>query len=246
MSSFGSTLKRSSQYDGPGKGKETEKEWKERTTEAADAITPILSQEIVLRLHQEDFDDEYLMWNHICELLQSTGESEWIRLNKELFKAKFYNFSSVDKFFTHIKILSDQIEATKVTMTNERRLLLVLSMACPSEYSGIAQLWQNMKDITPDQAVQMLKEEVYRQKGADDHNDEEYQSLDAPGTFAMKKCKKCKKTGHKEEDCWKDITCEECGKKGHPTERCYDRIGRPEERKKDRKGNNMAGIGPQY
>ena len=58
----------------------------------------------------------------------------------------------------------------------------------------------------------------------------------------MAKCKRCKKTEHKEETCWKDIICEECGQKGHPTDRCYDHVGRPE--KKAVKGN-MVVTGPE-
>ena len=214
------------------RGKDAEaKDWKEKTMEAADAITPTLSKEISLRLYQEDFDDGYRMWNHIREIIQPTGESEWIRLNKELFRARFYDFESADQFFTHIKTLSEQIEATQVTMTNDRRILLVLSMACPSVYSGIAQLWQNMKDITPDQVIQMLKKEIRRHDRAEENEQErDYGDQPRHGLFA-KKCRKCKKTGHKEEDCWKDLTCEECGKKGHPADRCYDRIGRPEDRR---------------
>ena len=66
------------------------------------------------------------MWNHIRETLRPTGESEWIRLSKELFRAKFYDFGSADRFFTHIKSLSEQIGATQITMTNDRWILLVL------------------------------------------------------------------------------------------------------------------------
>jgi len=69
------------QYPEGEKGKEPEseeakKDWIQKTTEAADAIVPTLSQEIMLRLHAEDFDDGYLMWNHIREVCQPSGESE--------------------------------------------------------------------------------------------------------------------------------------------------------------------------
>ena len=43
-------------------GKDTEtKNWEEKATEAADAITSTLSKEISLHLYQEDFDDDYCM-----------------------------------------------------------------------------------------------------------------------------------------------------------------------------------------
>ena len=55
--------------------------------------------------------------NISAELLQLTEESECTRLNKELFRARFHDFATADQFFTHIKTLSEQIEATKITMT---------------------------------------------------------------------------------------------------------------------------------
>lgn len=109
-------------------------------------------------------------------------------------------------------------------MTHEKRILLVLIMTCPHEYNTLAQLWQNIKDITPDQAIQMFKDEIRCQKREDDEYEKDYGK---PGTY-IAKCKKCKKTGHKEEDCWKDMICEKCGKRGHPAERCYNRVSRPE------------------
>ena len=42
-------------------------------------------------------------------------------------------------------------------------------MACPS---GIAQLSQNMRNITPDQAIQMLKEEIRHDDGAEENEQE--------------------------------------------------------------------------
>jgi len=41
----------------------------------------------------------------------------------------------------------------------------------PQTIAGIAQLWQNMKDIAPDQAIQVLKE-IRRYEGAEENEEE--------------------------------------------------------------------------
>jgi hypothetical protein len=46
-------------------------------------------------------------------------------------------------------------------------------------------------------------------------------------------CAKCKKTGHTEKDCWKDITCEYCKKKGHPEDRCHKKSAKEEHKKEE-------------
>lgn len=46
-------------------------------------------------------------------------------------------------------------------------------------------------------------------------------------------CAKCKKTGHTEKDCWKDITCGFCKKKGHPEDRCHKKSAKEEDKSKE-------------
>ncbi|KAK1932281.1 hypothetical protein P3T76_012275 [Phytophthora citrophthora] len=40
------------------------------------------------------------------------------------------------------------------------------------------------------------------------------------GGYWNKFCEKCQRSGHSEEDCWRDITCDRCQEKGHPSRMC--------------------------
>ena len=68
-----------------------------------------------------------------------------IKTEQEIVTARFEDFDNVDNYFRHIKTFSEQIEATKMTMTSKKRVLLVLSDGLSG--SGVVQLQQNMKDI---------------------------------------------------------------------------------------------------
>ena len=44
-------------------------------------------------------------------------------------------------------------------------------------------------------------------------------------TNEKKFCTKCKKTGHYDVECWRDVQCNKCGRKGHPGNRCRSNAG---------------------
>ena len=57
-------------------------------------------------------------------------------------------------------------------MTNDKNRFFSFSLWPIPQNSGIAQFWQSTKDTTPDQAIQILKEEIQRHDGADKNEQE--------------------------------------------------------------------------
>jgi uncharacterized protein (DUF2132 family) len=96
------------------------------------------------------------------------------------------------KFFTRIKTLEEQIDATKIKLEGDERTLLVLSMTLP------AQLWTVMEGITAKKAMEMLREEVRHQE---DDKPIPMARHTSP-TEEVGGCWHCHKKGHNKEDCW--------------------------------------------
>jgi hypothetical protein len=102
------------------------------------------------------------------------------------------------KFFTRIKTLEKQIDATKIKLEGDKRTLLVLSMTLPAQYRSLVQLWTVMEGITAKKAMEMLREEVRHQE------DDKIMAM-ARHTSPTEKageCWHCHKKGHNKEDCW--------------------------------------------
>ncbi len=57
------------------------------------------------------------MLRHLETLLQSSTDAEFMRLTKEYYTA---DFKSTGDMLTHIKLLEERIDATKVTLDNVR------------------------------------------------------------------------------------------------------------------------------
>jgi len=102
------------------------------------------------------------------------------------------------KFFTRIKTLEEQIDATKIKLEGDKRTLLVLSMTLPAQYRSLVQLWTVMEGITAKKAMEMLREEVR-------HQEDDKTMTMARHTSPTEKageCWYCHKKGHNKEDCW--------------------------------------------
>jgi hypothetical protein len=113
-----------------------------------------------------------------------------IRIDCLSHKSRF--LSHERKFFTRIKTFEKQINATKIKLEGDERILLVLSMTLP------AQLWTVMEGITAKKAMEMFREEVWHQK-----NDKSIpMARHISPTKEVGECWHCHKKGHNKEDCW--------------------------------------------
>ena len=56
------------------------------------------------------------------------------------------------EYFTHIKILEEKIDVTKITLDADNRTILCLSMSLPQEYQYLVQIWAVTPSITAEKA----------------------------------------------------------------------------------------------
>ncbi len=213
---------------GPLVEKSTEKE-KEAHTDAADLLTPLLTDRAKNRFTEEEFDDGYLMLLKIRSLFLPESDAAFMRYSRELYSLTLQECHNVDDWITKIKTLGERIDATKIKLTPEKRTLLVIIMGLfgHASYGYLAPILTSIPDLTVEKAIHIIKEDQLRTSLQDGISYNTYGTV----VLARKKqeCRKCGKTNHKEADCWKNITCGICKKKGHPTERCRQADGGEEE-----------------
>lgn len=86
-----------------------------------------------------------------------------MRLNREYYTLNYRrDHKDMNEFLDHVKSLEEQIEATNVKMTSDKRTLLCLTMALWNEprYRSLLQIWGVMtKDMTAEKAREMLLED---------------------------------------------------------------------------------------
>lgn len=70
------------------------------------------------------------------------------------------------ELFARIKLLEEQIDATKLEFTTDKRTLLALTMGVQTDdrYGSLVDVWQAFSDMTAERARQMLLEEEQIQK----------------------------------------------------------------------------------
>jgi hypothetical protein len=95
----------------------------------ADRMTLTITNGIKQKLRAKKFNDDYVMLNRLTALLQPTGETQFLRLTRELYTLQYSDFKDVSEFLTRVKVLEEQVATTKVEMTNDKRTLLTLTMA---------------------------------------------------------------------------------------------------------------------
>lgn len=177
---------------------------KSKWEEAADLMTPTLSSEIKRKLTEEEFNNGYRMLARLTALLQPGGEAQFMRLSREYYSLRYDDTKeSLTNFLTRLKILEERIAATRVTMNNDKRTLLCLTMALPPRFRSLVQIWTITEGMTADKAVDMLLEEERRAK------DDENEDLEVGGDRAMKaragktqRCGYCGRPYHTEDHCW--------------------------------------------
>ena len=173
------------------------KDWEDKSQEAADLITPTISRTVKKKLTEAEFDDGYRMLSRLQTLLQPSGSSEFMRLSKEYYSLQFKSFKSVPEYLTHIKILEEKIDTTKVILDTNNRTILCLSMSLPQEYQYLVQIWAVTPSITAEKARTMVLE-ASRQHTQALHNTRD------PGLAfrAVEKCSHCGSTKHSKDRCW--------------------------------------------
>ncbi|KAF6238752.1 hypothetical protein HO173_003259 [Letharia columbiana] len=134
------------------------KDWEEKSQEAADLMTPTISPGVQQKLTEAEFNDGYLMLTRLRTILQPTGFSEFMRLSKEYYTLQFKAFKTIPEYLTHIKVLEEKIDATKVTLDTNNRTILCLSISLPQEYQYLIQIWAVTPSITAEKARQMVLE----------------------------------------------------------------------------------------
>ena len=181
---------------------EEKADWEEKSTEAADLMTPTITAPIQAKLTEDEFNDGYKMYKRLKELLQPSGETQFMRLTREYYTLNYRNYKDVSEFLDHVKFLEEQIDATDVEMTPDKRTLLCLTMALwnESHYRSLVQIWGVTKDMTAEKAREMLLEDERRLKA-----DSGASALVTRGHGHRDtgSCRHCGKTGHKEDLCWK-------------------------------------------
>ena len=191
-------------------------------------MTPTISPRIQQKLTESEFNDGYLMLTRLQILLQPTGSSEFMRLSKEYYTLQFKAFKTVPDYLTHIKVLEEKIDATKVVLDTNNRTILCLSMSLPQEYQYLVQIWAVTPAITAEKARQMVLEASRQHNQAS-----QSQSRNPTAFLAGSKCTHYGSTNHPKDKCflgnpkiapeWFKIKMKEQAKgKGKPAEQAQD------------------------
>ncbi len=101
----------------------------EKTMETTDLMTPTITAPIKVKLTKAAFNDSWKMFRRLKELLQPKGETKFIQLTQEYYKFAYKYLANIAEFLDHIKLLKEQIDKTKVTMTEDKRTLFCFTMA---------------------------------------------------------------------------------------------------------------------
>ena len=103
---------------------------------------------------------------------------------------------------TQIKVLNERIDATNIELTADKRTLLVMILGLQGEphYRSLVQIWSSTANMTGELAMASLREDLARG---------ELEEIKATNVALYannpkhRGCKHCKKTNHKEDQCWK-------------------------------------------
>ena len=177
--------------------------WEKKTQETADLMTPTITRTVKKKLTETEFNNGYLMLSRLHVLLQPSGFSEFMRLSKEYYTLQFKGFKSISEYLTHIKVLEEKIDATKITLDADNRTILCFSMSLPQEYQYLIQIWAVTPSITAEKARTMLLEASRQHKLAlhntSDHNVAAHRSSRA---IDQANCEHCGSTKHPNARYW--------------------------------------------
>ena len=143
------------------------------------------------------------MLSRLQVLLQPSESSEFIRLSKEYYSLQFKAFKSISDYLTHIKVLEEKIDVTKVILDTDNRTILYLSRSLPQKYQYLVQILAVTPSITAEKARTMALE-ASRQ-----HHQALHNSRDSGSTFkagqqgsGQGKCSYCNSSKHLKDRYW--------------------------------------------
>lgn len=174
--------------------------WKDSCQEAADEMTPTISDTVKAKLQTDAFDDGFLMMIQLANLYAPKGEAEFMRLTREYYSLRYDDFDSMTSYLTQIKTLEERIRNTNVILDDDKQTLLCLGMTLPEHLPYFTKIWTMTPGITADKARNMLLEEERRT--ARDPQTTALYGMVGTRSREAKKCSKCGKR-HDEEDCWR-------------------------------------------
>jgi len=104
-------------------------------------MTSTLSAEIKRKLAEKDFNNGYKMLTKLSQLLQPSGEAQFMRLNHKYYTLQYdvHGSEFMSDFLTRVKVLEERIDSMNVQMDNDKRTLLCLSMSLPARYRSLIQ-----------------------------------------------------------------------------------------------------------
>ena len=186
--------------------------WKESSRDAADEMTPTISEIVKDKLQADAFDCGFLMLTQLAALYAPKGEAEFMRLTREYYSLRYEDFDSMTHYLTQIKSLEERIRGTKVILDDDKKTLLCLGMTLPERFQYFTKIWSMTPGITADKARNMLLEEERREKTLDitvgtglvattRHPGKRTPSGKAILNYDVQ-CSRCGKP-HEDENCWK-------------------------------------------
>ncbi len=166
-------------------------------------MTFTISVDVKQKLVKEDFNDDYKMLRHLEILLQSSTDAKFMRLTKKYYTLSLIDFKSTRDMLTYIKLLKKCIDAIKVTLNSDKRMILCLMMCLPEQYHSLLQIWFVIKDMTAEKTWIMLLEEDHWQNHVNENQDIKFLKIFDNKSKKREQCKHCKRDFHIKTKCWK-------------------------------------------
>jgi len=149
----------------------------------------------------------------LMKLYGTSSEIENYLVAEKLWTTTYASAGSMEKYTDQFTDTWNEIQRRQISLDFLVRALLVHHLG--TYYPGFQQRKREtgIEKLGFEDLVSQLKQEELIH----------LREQPPPTTFATSTvtCEKCKKKGHTEKDCWKDITCEHCKRKGHPEDHCH-------------------------
>lgn len=97
-------------------------------------MTPNISPSIKQKLANSELNHGYILLSRLTELIKPAADAEFMQLSKKFYTIEYESFDSISDYLTHIKLLEERIEAIKIELTRDNRILLSLTKSLPEKY----------------------------------------------------------------------------------------------------------------
>lgn len=78
--------------------------------EAADFMTPTVSDSIKQKVQTNALNNGFLMMNQLTDICAAKGEAEFMRLTREYYSLNFDEYDSITAYLTKIETLEERIQ----------------------------------------------------------------------------------------------------------------------------------------